>query len=123
MMAERTDADEELITLQGTLNDMNLHSKQAEGAPLPKEVFKLVYDAACRDVGTPQFDNTHRQLVMMLAEDLQDVDSEDIDDDCDDDIAAAQRAIDRFHIYRGGVHLFSRVRGRKAPLTWPYLCN
>ena len=99
MMAERTDADEELITLQGTLNDMNLHSKQAEGAPLPKEVFKLVYDAACRDVGTPQFDNTHRQLVMMLAEDLQDVDSEDIDDDCDDDIAAAQRAIDGFHIY------------------------
>ena len=78
---------------------MNLHSKQAEGAPLPKEVFKLVYDAACRDVGTPQFDNTHRQLVMMLAEDLQDVDSEDIDDDCDDDIAAAQRAIDGFHIY------------------------
>ena len=36
---------------------------------------------------------------MMLVEDLQDVDSEDIDDDCDDDIAAAQRAIDGFHIY------------------------
>ena len=27
------------------------------------------------------------------------------------------------HKPEGGVHLFSRVRGRKAPLTWPYLCN
>ena len=96
MMAQLSTAEMDVRALQNTLNDMDLYSKEMEGKAMPKPDFKMIYDVAYSDTGTPKFSTTHNELVMMLA---QEITQEEIRSDSDDDdLKTAQQAIDGWHL-------------------------